>query len=192
MYNVCTYIYIITERYAYTFIYIYIYRERERKRDMCCRTEPFNSEPVGTGRGTEPNRTGPNRDTFKKRRPNRIEPKETVAKPNRYNRTIAKARRPYVYIYIYIYIHVCIYIYIYVYTYVYIYIYICIPHLGSINAPPRILFFPPNDLFHYSFTIQKARNIQNYGQDFINHIPPPWGGPLCKNKIWDFYIINVT
>ena len=64
-------------------------------------------------------------------------------------------------------------------------------HLGFISAP-LILLFPPNDLFHYSFTIKKARHIHNYGQDFINHISPLIFGPLCKNKTWDFYIINVT
>ena len=74
----------------------------------------------------------------------------------------------------------CIHIYIYIYRYN--------PHLGLINAPPLILFFPPNDLFHYSFTIKKARNIQNYDQDFINHISPLMGGPLFENEIWDFYI----
>ena len=41
-------------------------------------------------------------------------------------------------------------------------------HLGLINAPTLILFFPPNDLYHYSFTIKKARTILNYCQDFIN------------------------
>ena len=30
-------------------------------------------EPAGTGRGTEPNRTGPSHDAFKKRRPNRTD-----------------------------------------------------------------------------------------------------------------------
>ena len=60
--------------------------------------------------------------------------------------------------------------------YRYIYIYIYNPHLGLINAPPLILCFPPNDLFHYSFTIKKTRDIQNYGQDFINHMSPPHGG----------------
>ena len=34
--------------------------------------------------------------------------------------------------------------------------------------------------------------MQNYGQDFINHISPLMGGPLCDNKIWHLYIINVT
>ena len=76
--------------------------------------------------------------------------------------------------------------------YIYIYIYMYNPHLGLINAPPPYLFFPPNDLFHYSFTIKKARQIHNYGQDFINHISPLMGGPLCENNIWDVYIINVT
>ena len=69
-------------------------------------------------------------------------------------------------VYIYIYTHTYIYIYIYTYIYVYlyknislslsIYIYIYIytwtynPHLGLINdPPPLILFFPPNDHFHY-------------------------------------------
>ena len=65
------------------------------------------------------------------------------------------------------------YIYIYIYVYIYIYIYIHNRHLGLINALP---FFPPNDLFHHWFTIKKARNIQNYDQDFINHISPPHGG----------------
>ena len=78
------------------------------------------------------------------------------------------------------------------YVYIYIYIYILYnPHLGLIIAPPLIVF-PPNDLFHYSFTIKKVRHIQNYGQDFINHISPLMGGPLCENKIWTFYKINVT
>ena len=53
----------------------------------------------------------------------------------------------YIYIYIYIYIHICTYIYIYIYN----------RHLGLINAPPLILYFPPNDLFHYSFTIKKGQ-----------------------------------
>ena len=77
---------------------------------------------------------------------------------------------------VYIYIHICIYIYIHTYIYIYIYIhierniyiYIYNPHLGLMNAPPLICVFPPNDLFHYSFTIKKARNILNYGQDFIH------------------------
>ena len=82
------------------------------------------------------------------------------------------------------------------YLYIYICIHICIhtynPHLGLINAPPLICLFPPNDLLHYSFTIKKARHIHNYGQDFINHISPLMGGPLCENKICDVYTINVT
>ena len=40
-------------------------------------------------------------------------------------------------------------------------------HLGLINAPP-LFCFPPNDLFHYSFTTKKARHIQDDGQDLIN------------------------
>ena len=80
------------------------------------------------------------------------------------------------YIYIYICIYVYVYIYIYVYVYIYIYIHIHNPHLGLINAPPLICCFPPNDLFHYSFTIKKAKHIPNYGQDFINHISPLMGG----------------
>ena len=77
--------------------------------------------------------------------------------------------------------------------YIYIYIYIYNRHLGLINAPPPyFVCLPPNDLFHYSFTINKARHIQNYGQDFINHIYPLMGGPLCENNILDFYTINVT
>ena len=51
-------------------------------------------------------------------------------------------------------------------------------HLGLIN--PLICVFPPNDLFHYSFTIKKARHIQHYGQDFINHISPLMGGPPLR------------
>ena len=80
------------------------------------------------------------------------------------------------------YICICVYVYSYVYN----------RHLGLINAPPLICVFPPNDLFHDWFTIKKARHIQNYGQDFINHISPLMGGPLCENKTWHFYIINVT
>ena len=75
---------------------------------------------------------------------------------------------------------------------VYIYIYIYNSHLGLINAPPPYFIFPPNDLFHYCLTIKKARHIQNYGQDFIYHISPLMGGPLCENKIWHLYIINIT
>ena len=40
------------------------------------------------------------------------------------------------------------------------------PHLGLINPPPYVS--PKNDICHYSFTIKKARNILNSGQDFIN------------------------
>ena len=79
-----------------------------------------------------------------------------------------------IYIYTYIHTHMCIYIYIYacMYTYIYIYmyyvyIYIYNRHLGLINAPP-LLFFPPNDICHYSFTIKKAGDLLNSGQDFIN------------------------
>ena len=57
--------------------------------------------------------------------------------------------------------------YIFTYIYIYIYIYIYNPHLGLINAP-LILLFLQNDLFHYSFTSKKARNILNSGQDSIN------------------------
>ena len=79
------------------------------------------------------------------------------------------------------------------YAYIYIYIYRYNPHLGLIVAPPLICFlFPSNNLFHYSFTINKDRHIQHYGQDFINHISPLKGGPLCENKIWDLYIISVA
>ena len=90
----------------------------------------------------------------------------------------------------------CIYIYIYIYIRLslslYIYIYIYNPHLGLINAPLISFFLQTTfDLFHYSFTIKKVRNIQNNGQDFINHISPLMG-PLCENNIWEFYIINVT
>ena len=35
------------------------------------------------------------------------------------------------------------YIYIYIYTYIHTYIYN--PHLGLINTPPLILFFPQSD-----------------------------------------------
>ena len=49
----------------------------------------------------------------------------------------------------------CVYIYIYIYTHNL--------HLGLINAP-LILFLPQSDLFHYSFTIKKARNRLNVGQ----------------------------
>ena len=64
-------------------------------------------------------------------------------------------------------------------TYIYIYIYIISPPWIN-KRPPLILLFPPNDLVHYSFTIKKARNIQNYGQDFINHISPLMGGPFAR------------
>ena len=60
--------------------------------------------------------------------------------------------------------------------YVYIYIYMYNRHLGLINAP-LICVFPPNDLCHYSFTIKKVRNIQNYGQDLIN----PSGDTSCSS-----------
>ena len=93
------------------------------------------------------------------------------------------------YVCMYACMYVCMYIYIYMYVYIYVYVYN--RHLGLINALPYFLF-PPNDLFHYWFTIKKARNIHNYGQDFSNHISPLMGGPLCENKIWHFYIINVT
>ena len=89
----------------------------------------------------------------------------------------------YIYIYTYTHIHTCVCIYIYIY----------IKSPPWINKrPPPYLFFPPNDLFHYSLTIKKTRNIYNSGQDFINHISPLMGGPLCDNNIWDCYIINVT
>ena len=70
------------------------------------------------------------------------------------------------YVYIYIYIYICTYIYIYIYN----------PHLELINAPPLICVFPPKYICYYQLTINKARNIQNYGQDLINHISPLMGG----------------
>ena len=63
--------------------------------------------------------------------------------------------------------YVCMYIYIYIYN----------RHLGLINALPPYFVFPPNDLFHYPFTIKKARNIQNYDQDLIN----PAGDTSCSS-----------
>ena len=43
-------------------------------------------EPVGTGRGTEPNRTGSSHDAPEKRRPNRVEPGNIFVRtePNRW------------------------------------------------------------------------------------------------------------
>ena len=64
------------------------------------------------------------------------------------------------YIYIYTHISLSLYIYIYVYIHIYIHIYVYNPHLGLINTPPLICVFPPNNLFHYSFTIKQARYIQ--------------------------------
>ena len=46
--------------------------------------------------------------------------------------------------------YICVCIYIYIYN----------RHLGLINAPPLFVCFPPNDLFHYSFTIKKARHTK--------------------------------
>ena len=59
-------------------------------------------------------------------------------------------------------------IYIYIYIYIHTYIHTYSPHLGLINAPPLICCFPPNDLFHYEFTIKNARHLLKSGQDFIN------------------------
>ena len=42
------------------------------------------------------------------------------------------------------------------------------PHLGLITGPPSFYVLARNDLFHYSFTIKKARHMFNVGQDFIN------------------------
>ena len=50
----------------------------------------------------------------------------------------------------------------------YIYIYIYNLHLGLIYAPPLLLFSSKRPFSRYSFTIKKARNILNSGQDFIN------------------------
>ena len=82
--------------YIYTYIYIYIYIYTEIWRGSRCqhsqegirnrakpnrpnrtgRTEPNRliPAPAGTGRGTEPNRTGRSHDAYEKHRPNRIEP----------------------------------------------------------------------------------------------------------------------
>ena len=38
----------------------------------------------------------------------------------------------------------------------------------------------------------RVARIARAGQDFINHISPLMGGPLCENKIWHCYIISVT
>ena len=48
-------------------------------------------------------------------------------------------------------------------------------HLGLINAPPLICLFPPNDLFHCSFTIKMTKHKQYSGQDLIN----PAGDTSC-------------
>ena len=61
--------------------------------------------------------------------------------------------------------------------YIYIYVYIHNRHLGLVNAPPLICYFPPNDLFHYYFTIKKARHILNSGQDLID----PAGDTSCSS-----------
>ena len=61
-------------------------------------------------------------------------------------------------------------------------------HLGLINAPPYFVIFPPNDLFHYLFTIKKARNIQRFGQDLIN----PAGDTSCSSwgSSWGSSIVS--
>ena len=76
----------------------------------------------------------------------------------------------YYYYYYYYYLMICMYEHIHIYIYIHnthVCVYMYNPHLGLINAPP-LFCFPSNYLFHYSFTIKKARSILNSGQDFIN------------------------
>ena len=94
--------------YMYTYMYSYVYivlnfaGGSERKQDEGVRitcwkeyepAEPNRTEanrwipePAGTGRGNEPNRTGPSQDTSEKRRPNRVEPGNVISRTER-NRT---------------------------------------------------------------------------------------------------------
>ena len=55
-------------------------------------------------------------------------------------------------------------------------VYVTNPQLGLINAPPPYLFPPHNDLFQYSFTIKKARNRLNAGEDGMCYV---WCMLLC-------------
>ena len=59
--------------------------------------------------------------------------------------------------------YVFIYTSLSIYLSLSLYIYIYNPHLGLINVPP-LFFLPKSDLFHFSFTIKKARDKLNVGQ----------------------------
>ena len=76
------------------------------------------------------------------------------------------------------------YVCMYVCVYIYIYIYIKSPHW--INKHPLILFYPPNDLFYYSFTIKKARHIQILAKTLLIIFPPSWGDPFARIKYGTF------
>ena len=72
-------------------------------------------------------------------------------------------------------------------------VYTYYPHLGLINALPPHLCVSSKRPFSLFIDYQKgqARNMQNYGQDFINHISPLMGGPLCENKIGVYIYIYI-
>ena len=63
---------------------------------------------------------------------------------------------------------------------------------GSASPAAHIifLFFLQTTFVHYSFTIKKARHIQNYGQDFINHIFPLMGGTPYKGLLYNNCYLN--
>ena len=77
-----------------------VHSGRNKKPNRTGRIEPNESnrlilEPAGTGRGNEPNRSGPSQDAPEKRRPNRIEPGKLVfrTEPNRTEPVIVRTIR---------------------------------------------------------------------------------------------------
>ena len=86
------------------------------------------------------------------------------------------------------------YIYIYIYTYIHIYIYIYMynRHLGLINAPPPYLFFLQTTSFTIDSLSKRPEIYKIVAKTLFIIFPPSWGDPLCENKIWHLYLINVT
>ena len=65
-------------------------------------------------------------------------------------------------------------------------------HLGLINAPPLFICFLQTTSFTIDLLSKRPDIYTIMAKTLLIILPPSWGGPLCENKIWHFYIINVT
>ena len=89
-------------------------------------------------------------------------------------------------IYIYIYIYISISLSLSLSLYIYIYIYVYFPHLGSINAPPLICVFRPNDVFTIHVLSKRQDIYKIMAKTLLTIFPPSWEDPFARIRYGTF------